>query len=73
MLAVGIGIVIHIANDSASNAERTKRASQLGTGLGTIMCVGLAPIWLPFAYQYGKKKREEREKAAAKSKRKKRR
>jgi hypothetical protein len=40
------------------------RAARLGEGAGTVMTIGYAAIWLPFAYQVGKRRRAAQRGAA---------
>ena len=68
-IVFGFATFLFVVN-SAPRRDRDARAAMLGTGLGTVVGIGWAGLWLPYAADIGKKRREER--ARAKRKRRKR-
>jgi hypothetical protein len=65
VLALGVCAVClwYMGTHPVPGASLEKRARALGEGAGTVMTLGYAAIWLPFAYQVGKRRREAQRKA----------
>ena len=57
-LGVSLLLVWYIIAHPIPGASIEKRASLLGQGAATVMVLGYAAIWLPFAYRIGKQRRE---------------
>ena len=59
LLVIGIGFwgVWRITAHPLEGFSSEDRASQLGVGLGFLASVGLAGLWLPALYRFGKKRR----------------
>src|SRR4051794_23735302 len=56
----GVGLW-YITTHRIPGVSAEQRAAQLGQGAGPVTLIGYAAIWLPYAYQVGKKRREEKE------------
>jgi hypothetical protein len=62
VLAFGVSAVaLWYVLSHAPPSDRDRRAGLLGQGAGTVMALGYAAIWLPYAYQVGRRRREQRE------------
>ena len=67
-VVIGFAAVIFVATGEGSSADRTARAGLVGTGMGTVVGIGWAGLWLPYAAAMGKQRRAERERARRKKK-----
>lgn len=67
VLAIGGGAygMYLIHKTGKSNSEKRKRAELLGSGIGTLTCIVIAPFWLVAAARVGKERRAAKEKKAA--------
>jgi len=52
----GVGLW-YVMTHPRSGVSSDARAARLGEGAGTVTAIGYAVIWLPFAYQVGKRRR----------------
>ena len=66
-LVVGIAAIGAVSAGSSSPQDANERASLLGTGLGVLVGIGWAGLWLPYAAALGKKRRQDQQRAARKS------
>jgi type II secretory pathway component PulM len=71
-VALGISVLLvwYVIAHPIPGASTDKRASLLGQGAGTVMVLGYAAIWLPFAYRIGKQRRALQEVKNTKTKKK---
>lgn len=53
-IAIGFGVLYFMAEGSASKAERM--AEPFGTATAIIASIGLAAIWIPYAYKHRKRR-----------------
>ncbi len=60
-LVLGIAGVSWLYQRDLSDRRKMERASQLGTGLGVVACLVIAPFWLAAAGRVGAARRAERE------------
>jgi hypothetical protein len=62
VLALGACAVClwYLGTHPVPGAPLERRARQLGEGAGTVMALGYAAVWLPFAYQLGKRRQAQR-------------
>lgn len=60
IVAFVIGFVF-IGADASNGAARGR---MLGQGIGVVVSIGYAALWLPWAAKIGKQKREEKERQA---------
>jgi hypothetical protein len=68
-VVIGFAIIIPVASSGATSRERNERASMVGVGMGTVVGIGWAGLWLPWAAALGRQRRDERERARRKPKR----
>ena len=63
VLSLGVGVygIWYIVQHRIPGVRAEERSARLGAGLGVLMCIGYAAIWLPFAAKIGRKRRLERE------------
>jgi type II secretory pathway component PulM len=75
MLGVGAFGIWYILEHRIPGVRAEERSARLGGGIGVLMSIGYAVLWLPLAAKIGRKRRLEREaqrkaqKKARKSKR----
>jgi hypothetical protein len=66
-IVIGTAAFAVMINNSPRR-DRDARASMLGGGMGVLVSIGWAGLWLPYAAEIGKKRREERTRANRKAK-----
>ena len=63
VVALGVSLLLawYVIAHPIPGTSTEKRAGLLGQGAATVMVLGYAAIWLPFAYRMGKQRREMQE------------
>jgi hypothetical protein len=60
----GVGLW-YVTTHRVRGAGTEERAKRLGMGAGTLMAIGYAAIWLPYAAAVGKRRREQKREVEA--------
>ena len=67
-IVASVGLISYVVTHPIAGVSAEQRGQMLGSGVGIILSIGYAVIWLPFAYKAGKKRRESREAMARQKK-----
>ena len=65
VMTISIVGLFMIDKDAKTVSEKTRRAQMLGQGAGTLLAVGCGVLWLPWAFQVGKRRREAKARTQA--------
>jgi hypothetical protein len=66
IFVLAIGTFFWIAAGEPPSPETAARASMAGSGFGILASIGFGILWLPYAFEVGKRKREQQERAKRK-------
>ena len=67
-IVASAALISYVVAHPIAGVSAEQRGEMLGSGVGVILSIGYAVIWLPFAYKVGAKRREARDAIARQKK-----